>query len=72
MNKKIIVYILIGILVLSLLILTIFPGIMHAFKDSGITGKSIKDKCKPGPGYNEESWREHMNHHPNIYNECLS
>lgn len=71
MNKEIITYVLVGILVLGLLILTIFPGIIHAFKDSEITGSSVEDKCSPAQGYTEESWREHMGHHPDIYRECL-
>jgi len=69
MDKKIILYIIIGLLVLGLLLLTLFPGTIQAWKDSG---KSGLDKCKPAPGYTEESWREHMGHHPNIYKECLS
>ncbi len=69
MDKKIILYIIIGLLVLGLLLLTLFPGTIQAWKDSG---KSAEDKCFPAPGYTEESWREHMSHHPNIYAECLS
>ena len=69
MDKKIILYILIGLLLIGLLILTFFPGIIQAWKDSG---KSVEDKCSPGPGYTQESWREHMSHHPNIYRECLT
>ena len=69
MDKKIILYILIGLLLIGLLILTFFPGIIQAWKDSG---KSVEDKCSPGPGYTEESWKEHMSHHPNIYRECLT
>jgi len=70
MNKKIIVYIITGLLVLALVVLTFFPGIIHAFKDSGSSGE---DKCSPpvGGGYTEESWIEHMGHHPNIYKGCL-
>lgn len=69
MNKKIILYTIVSILILGLLLLTFFPRITHALKDSG---SSSEDKCKPEPGYTEESWREHMSHHPNIYRECLS
>ncbi|MEK6840649.1 MAG: hypothetical protein AABX79_01720 [Nanoarchaeota archaeon] len=74
MDKKIILYIIIGILILGLLILTIFPGMIYTFRDSGVLGNSIgvADKCKPAPGYTEESWREHMSHHLNIYKDCLS
>lgn len=68
MDKKIILYAIVGLLILGLLILTFFPGIIQAWKDSG---SLEEDKCSPAPGYTEESWREHMGHHPNIYAECL-
>jgi hypothetical protein len=71
MDKKIILYVIAGLVVLMLAIFTFFPGMIHAFKDASITGNSIEDKCSPGPGYDEESWREHMSHHPIIYKECL-
>ncbi|MDP2672548.1 MAG: hypothetical protein Q8O84_01930 [Nanoarchaeota archaeon] len=68
MDKKIIIYILLGILILGLLLLTFFPGIIQALKDSG---NSETDKCAPEPGYTEQEWEEHMGHHPEIYKECL-
>lgn len=27
--------------------------------------------CVPPAGYTEESWREHMSHHPDQYKQCL-
>jgi hypothetical protein len=69
MDKKIILYAVAGILILALILLTLFPGMIHAWKDSGNSGEDI---CKPGPGYTEKSWKEHMSHHPNIYKECLT
>ena len=69
MNKNIILYVIVGLLILGLLVMTFFPGTIQAWKDSG---KTPEDKCKPAPGYTEESWREHMSHHPNIYKECLT
>ena len=68
-SKKIIIYIILWILIVGLLVLTFFPGIIYAVKDSESSGT---DKCKPEPGYTEESWREHMGHHPDIYKECLT
>ncbi len=68
MDERIILYIISAMLILVLLIFTFFPGAMYALKDSRSSGL---DKCKPGPGYTEESWKEHMSHHPNIYRECL-
>jgi len=69
MDKKIILYIIAGLLIIGLLILTFFPGIIQAWQDSE---KSVSEKCKPASGYTEESWREHMSHHPSIYKECLT
>lgn len=69
MDRRIILYVIAGLLIIGLLIMTFFPGIIYAIRDSG---KSTTDKCAPQPGYTEEQWREHMSHHPNIYGECLS
>lgn len=36
--------------------------------------KSAEDPnnpCTPPAGYTEESWREHMGHHPDQYKQCL-
>ena len=68
MDKRIILYVIACLLIVGLLLLTFFPGINQAWKDSG---KGLEDKCSPESGYTEESWREHMSHHPNIYKECL-
>ena len=69
MNKNIIIYFVIGLLILGLLIMTFFPGKIYAWRDSKRAGQ---DKCRSGIGYTEESWKEHMSHHPNIYAECLT
>jgi len=73
----IVVYVILGIVILGLIVMTFFPGMIYAVKDSGVIGgdsASKGDICSPpvGGGYTEESWREHMSHHPNIYKECLS
>ncbi|MBI2579809.1 MAG: hypothetical protein HYW27_02815 [Candidatus Aenigmarchaeota archaeon] len=31
----------------------------------------LPDKCATPPGYTDESWRQHMGHHPDQYAECL-
>ena len=77
MDKKIILYVIAGILILGLILFTLFPGMIYAIKDSGIVGNtqsSALDKCDPpaGSAYTEASWKEHMGHHPNIYKECLN
>ncbi len=69
-TKEIIFYVIIGILILGLLFFTFFPGTIQAWKDSG-RANSGEDICKIQPGYTEESWRDHISHHPNIYKECL-
>lgn len=69
MDKKIILYVIIGLLILGILLLTFFPNIIYAWKDSSKTGNK---KCSPPPGQTEESWKEHMSHHPNIYKDCLT
>jgi len=68
MDKRIFLYIAVGLVILGILVMTFFPGIIYAVKDVGKTGT---DKCSTPDGYTEESWREHMSHHPNIYAECL-
>ncbi|MBI4017649.1 MAG: hypothetical protein HY366_01740 [Candidatus Aenigmarchaeota archaeon] len=29
-------------------------------------------KCAPAAGYTPEQWREHVSHHPLLYEECLN
>jgi hypothetical protein len=69
MDKKIILYVILGILLLGLIVFTLFPNMIHALKDSRADGE---DKCSPPPGQSEEAWREHMSHHPDIYKECFN
>ncbi|MBS3079987.1 hypothetical protein J4221_00790 [Candidatus Pacearchaeota archaeon] len=68
MDKKIILYILVGLLLLLILVMTFFPNAIYAFKDSV---NSREDKCQAPPGQTEEEWREHMSHHPDLYKQCL-
>lgn len=74
MNKKILLYILLGIVVLALVLFTLFPNMIYLVKDSGFTGNAVsqEDKCTPPTGVSLEEWQTHMSHHPNIYKECLS
>ena len=69
MNKKTILYIALGIIILVLLVFTFFPNMTYAVKDFG---SNSGDKCSPPAGTSEKEWREHMEHHPDIYAECLS
>jgi rhodanese-related sulfurtransferase len=68
MSRNIAAYAALGIVITALVVLIFFPGIIYAVKD---IGKSGEDLCAPQPGYTEESWLEHMGHHPNIYKDCL-
>lgn len=70
MNKKPLIYVLLGIVVLGLIILTIFPQATYAVKNLFIQNNP-EDKCFPPAGYTEQEWREHMSHHPDLYKECL-
>jgi hypothetical protein len=68
MDKRIILYVIIGLLISGLLIMTFFPNMIYAWRDSGESGE---DKCVPPEGQTKEEWKEHMSHHPDIYRECL-
>jgi hypothetical protein len=73
MDKRIILYIIAGILILGLLILTFFPGMVYVITDSSSFGENSNgDKCSAPQGYAEEEWIEHMSHHPSMYQECLN
>lgn len=36
-----------------------------------IAAQDSGDKCKTPAGYSDEEWREHMSHHPEMYEGCL-
>ena len=36
-----------------------------------IAAENPEDKCKAPAGYNDEEWKEHMSHHPEMYEGCL-
>ncbi len=68
MDKKIIFYVILALIIIGVSLLTFFPNMIYALKDSGGSGEDI---CTPPPGQTEEGWREHMSHHPNVYKDCL-
>ncbi|OIO81423.1 hypothetical protein AUJ84_01115 [Candidatus Pacearchaeota archaeon CG1_02_32_132] len=68
MDKKIFFYAIAILLVIGLLVMTFFPNMIYAFRDSG---NSAEDKCNPPDGQTLEAWTEHMSHHPDIYKGCL-
>ncbi len=69
---KIIIYIIIAFLLIILLLMAFFPEKILGNFGSIKSVNSGEDKCKLERGYTEESWREHMSHHPDIYKECFS
>ncbi|PIN91740.1 hypothetical protein COU61_01850 [Candidatus Pacearchaeota archaeon CG10_big_fil_rev_8_21_14_0_10_35_13] len=74
-KKKLLLYLVLGLVIVLLLLLTLFPGMIYALNDSGVlgnsVGNSVSDKCTPALGYSVDSWKEHMSHHPDIYEGCL-
>ena len=58
----------IGLVVLSLILINL------GFRIGGNAGKgdysSLPEKCRPTPGYTEESWKEHLGHHAETQ-DCL-
>ncbi len=74
-NEKIIVYLLLGLAIVALLwavysfYKTSFFGERY---NEALANENSQDKCQTPAGYNDESWREHMSHHPEIYEECLT
>ncbi|MBI3190158.1 hypothetical protein HYZ41_00485 [archaeon] len=67
----------IGLLVAAIIIFSVFLVNAYTMIDLPRDQAQIKsaqqplDKCLPPSGYTEESWREHMSHHPDIYADCL-
>ena len=70
----------IGFLAAAIIVFSIFY--INAFTMIGTPGGNpdqtgdnvgeLPDKCKTPPGYTDEDWKQHMNHHPDQYAECLA
>ena len=72
MDKKIIAYILVGILLL-ILILSSFNIINLNFKKSNSDSENyanLPEKCRPPAGQDIEAWKEHLGHHAETQ-DCL-
>ncbi|MBS3158459.1 hypothetical protein J4206_04185 [Candidatus Woesearchaeota archaeon] len=39
--------------------------------NKAIAAENPADKCAVPEGYDEQSWKEHMSHHPDRYKGCL-
>ena len=72
---KIISYVLLVVLVIAIAF-----SMFNYYKTSryssayqqALSAQDPTDKCKTPPGYTDESWKDHMSHHPDKYKECLS
>jgi len=49
---------------------TFVPQYSQADYRKALTAE-LPDKCATPAGYTDESWRQHMGHHPDRYAECL-
>ncbi len=47
------------------------PVHSEANYERALSSESKEDICATPPGYSDESWREHMSHHPDRYAKCL-
>jgi len=65
MNKKIILYVAIGIFLL-LLILSSFGMInLNKIKKDSSGNSNIPEECRKPEGQDLQSWKEHLSHHQN-------
>ena len=73
-DRKILLQIIFGAVVIALIVVSSFLGYQwyqnYASYRKGIASE-LNDKCATPPGYTDESWKEHMSHHPDRYKECL-
>lgn len=70
MNRKILLYAVLGLLIFVLLVFTLFPNMTYVIKDFGGSDNG-RDICTAPEGTSQEDWEEHMSHHPNMYAECF-
>jgi len=78
--SKVIMYILIVILIIAAIYSVVNYYKNYKIKSNyygsdytnALSAQDPLDKCKTPAGYTDESWREHMSHHPDQYKECLN
>ena len=46
-------------------------GHTEAKYQATIAAQVSSDKCATPAGYTDEQWKQHMSHHPDMYEECL-
>ncbi len=44
----------------------------NADQEKYFSAENPDDKCATPEGITDEKWREHMGHHPDLYEECLN
>lgn len=74
-------YAAIGVIVVALLVLNAYAflrpsgsGAVANTAQKFIAAKAAEnpqDKCATPPGYTDAEWKEHLGHHPELYQECL-
>ncbi len=73
-DGKKLLQIIIGATIIVLIVVSSFLGYQW-YQNYGSYRKAVSseldNKCATPPGYTDESWREHMSHHPDRYGECL-
>lgn len=74
-NRKLLLQTIFGTVIIVLIVIASFLGYQW-YQNYGSYRKAMSseltDKCATPPGYTDESWREHMSHHPDRYKECLN
>lgn len=63
MNKKIIAYIIIGIIILLLLFSSF--GMIKFNKTASNNNENMPEECRKPEGQSLEAWKEHLGHHQN-------
>ncbi len=73
-DRKILLQIISGAVIIVLIVASLLLGYQwyqnYASYRKGIASE-LNDKCVTPPGYTDESWKEHMSHHPDRYKECF-
>lgn len=67
------VYILIAaaLVVMAFSVYTLINANYYGSDYQKAVSSELEDICATPPGYTDESWRQHMSHHPDMYAECL-
>lgn len=75
-------YAAIGVIVVALLVLNAYAFLRPSSSGNAVektaenfnafkAAENPQDKCATPPGYTDTEWKEHLGHHPELYQECL-